>query len=330
MSPMLEATWDVVTLGETMIRWTPPNYQRIEQATSMELHVGGSESNTAVGLARLGMRVKWLSRLTRSPLGRIIDNTLRQYGVDTTDVCWTDEDRVGLYFLEEGKAPRGSQVHYDRKGSAMSQMQPHELPQESFERGGAKLFHTTGITAALSDTSYRTATRACQFAKQAGWKISFDLNYRSKLWSADAARDRCEPLMRESDILFLPIRDARLLFGYSSSDTPEEIGDQLLQLFPRSTIVMTLGSEGSIACTASERWRRGIIPADSIGRLGGGDAFSAGFLFAQLSGKSLQDSLEWATACASLKYSIPGDLPLFTRSEVESLVLSQTAKQMDR
>ncbi len=330
MSPNQEAAWDVVALGETMIRWTPPNHQRIEQATSMELHVGGSESNTAVGLARLGMRVKWLSRLTRSPLGRIIDNTLRQFGVDTSDVCWTDEDRVGLYFLEEGKSPRGSQVYYDRKGSAMSQMQPNELPQERFQVGAAKLFHTTGITAALSDTAYRTATRAYQLAKQAGWKISFDVNYRSKLWSADAARARCEPLMKESDILFLPIRDAKLLFDCSSSDTPEAVCDKLLQRFPHSTIVMTLGSEGSIACTASEKWRRGIIPADSIGRLGGGDAFSAGFLFAHLSGKSLQESLEWATACASLKYSISGDLPLFTRSEVESLVLSQAVKQMDR
>ncbi len=106
--------YDVITLGETMLRFTPPQLKRLEQTTGFDIEVGGTESNTAVGLARLGLNVAWLSRLTDNPLGRIIEQAIAKNGVDTSHIIWTDQDRVGLYFLEEGRIPRGSRVIYDR------------------------------------------------------------------------------------------------------------------------------------------------------------------------------------------------------------------------
>src|SRR6516165_7369818 len=115
---------EVVTFGEAMVRLNPPNFRRLEQARSLEVFVGGAELNTAVGLARLGHSAAWVSRLTRNPLGRLIANHAREAGVSTEHVLWTDEDRVGVYFLEFGAAPRASSVLYDRKGAAIAAIRP--------------------------------------------------------------------------------------------------------------------------------------------------------------------------------------------------------------
>ena len=152
--------YDVLTLGETMARFTPPGFERFGQSRSVEMHVGGSESNTAVGLSRLGFRACWLSRLTNNAIGRWIATEIASHGVDVSWVNWTDEDRVGTYYLERGRPPRSSQVFYDRAGSAMSRMRPEELPAELFTSNAARVFHTSGITLGLSQVARQTALRA--------------------------------------------------------------------------------------------------------------------------------------------------------------------------
>src|SRR5438105_8308384 len=139
---------DVLTFGEAMIRLAPPNYRRLEQARSVDVQVGGAELNTAVGLARLGRRTAWVSRLTNNPLGRLVANHAREAGVSTEHVVWTDEDRVGLYFLEFGAAPRASSVLYDRKNAAIAAIKPGTVPWAKVF-AGTKWFHVTGITPAL-------------------------------------------------------------------------------------------------------------------------------------------------------------------------------------
>lgn len=310
-----------------MLRFTPPAFSRLEQATCLELHVGGSESNTAVGLARLGLTVAWLSRLTDNPLGRTIANTLRAQGVDTSQVVWTSEDRVGLYFLEEGKPPRGHQVYYDRAGSAMSRMTPEDLPAALFEQP-VRLFHTTGITAALSDASAATALEAVRRAKAAGWRVSFDVNYRAKLWSPQAARARCQQLMALADIIFIPQGDARTVFGYGAADTAEQLLARLAQTYPQADIFMSLGQQGAAGRSADGNIaHHPVFAAETVGRLGGGDAFSAGVLYAYLrepqGAPQLLTALRWGCAAAALKYSLPGDLPLFDLEQVTALVSGQ-------
>src|SRR5262245_57946074 len=165
---------DVVTFGEAMVRLSPPNFRRLEQSTSLDLQVGGAELNTAVALARLGRSSAWVSRLTDNPLGRLIANRAREAGVDTRFVQFTNDDRVGLYFLEFGAAPRASSVLYDRKDAAIAQVKPDTIRwSEVF--AGAKWFHLTGITPALSASAAATTREALAAARSAGVRVSIDL-----------------------------------------------------------------------------------------------------------------------------------------------------------
>src|SRR5436190_10543840 len=168
---------DVITFGEAMIRLSPPNFRRLEQANSLDLLVGGAELNTAAGLARLGRSTAWVSRLTRNPLGRLIANHARAVGVSSDHIVWTDEDRVGVYFLEFGAAPRASSVLYDRKGAAIAGIRPGMVPWDRVF-AGARWFHVTGITPALSPSAAEVTGEALAAARAAGVGTSIDLNYR--------------------------------------------------------------------------------------------------------------------------------------------------------
>lgn len=319
------AQYDVVTLGETMLRLTPPGLRRLEQATAFEVEVSGTESNVAIGLARLGLKTLWLSRLTNNPLGHLIAQTITGQGVDTSRLLWTDDNRVGLMFLEEGKAPRGSRVLYDRRQSAMSQMRPEELPVELFHREGARLLHLTGITLALGPQSAATCLRAIALARAAGWLCSFDVNYRRTLWDPAMALQHCEPALLAADILFIPRGDACALYALPPTLAPEAMIAHLAQRYPQAIIALTLGNEGAIAAHPhGATYRQPAFPAEEVGRVGGGDAFAAGFLYAYLTTVSpdngLPRALAWGTAMAALKYSVRGDAPIVERQEVEALL----------
>lgn len=306
--------FDVVTLGETMIRFSPVGLARLEQSDSLELHVGGSESNTAVGLARLGWKVCWLSRLTDNPLGRKIASAIAAQRVDTSHVVWTSLDRVGTYYFEQGVAPRSSAVVYDRAASAFARFEAAELQRLPFR--GAKLFHATGISLSLGETSRCLMERAWEIAAEERVRTSFDLNFRSKLWTMSDARRHCSKWVSGCDVLFMAKRDAA---GWL--DVSEDIEDEaLLRMLAlgretRCTVV-TLGARGAIACEADRIVSMPTLAVEGVGRLGGGDAFSAGFLCGWLHGWSLMERLRWANAAAGLKYSIPGDLPIFNREEI--------------
>src|SRR6058998_2011593 len=165
---------DVITFGEAMVRLSPPNFRRLEQTRSLDVQVGGAELNTAVGLARLGRSTAWVSRLTRNPLGRLIANHAREAGVGTEHILWTDEDRVGLYFLEFGAAPRASSVLYDRKGAAIATIKAGMAPWAHIF-AGAQWFHVTGITPALSPSAAEATREALSAARAAGLRTSIDL-----------------------------------------------------------------------------------------------------------------------------------------------------------
>src|SRR3954452_24905971 len=173
---------DVITFGEAMVRLSPPNFRRLEQARSLDVQVGGAELNTAVALARLGRSTAWVSRLTDNPLGRLITNQAREAGVSTEHVVWTKEDRVGVYFLEFGAAPRASSVLYDRKGAAIANVKPGTIDWAKVF-AGSKWFHVTGIPPALSQSAAETTREALHAARAAGVQTSIDLNHRVKLWS---------------------------------------------------------------------------------------------------------------------------------------------------
>lgn len=171
-----------------------------------------------MGLARLGLKTCWLSRLPDNALGHLAAGELARHGVDTRHVRWTADARMGLYFVEQGAKPRGSQVIYDRQDSAMSWMQPGDLPADLFTPEGARLLHSSGISLAIGQNAGRTTLHAMTLAKQSGWLRSFDVNHRSKLWSYEEARVGCHNAMVLADIIFVAERDARAMFALDVDD----------------------------------------------------------------------------------------------------------------
>jgi 2-dehydro-3-deoxygluconokinase len=313
---MMAKAVDVVTFGETMVRLNPPGYGRLEEAVTLEVRIGGAESNCAVALARLGLRVAWWSRLPANPLGRRIENEIRRWGVDTSGVLWdeTPDARAGVYFLDFGVAPRGIDVYYDRAFSSVTRIRREELDVKRVR--DARLLHLTGITPALSDACADAVTFLIAQAKRAGTAVSFDVNYRAKLWTPDAARRALEPLLPQADVLFCPLSDAALLFDLRG-DGPS-VARAFRARYGVGTAVVTCGGDGAAACDAEGDWS--ATPhelASVVDRVGAGDAFDAGVLMGWLQG-DLPLGMEYGTTMAALKHTMPGDLLLSTRAEIEA------------
>jgi 2-dehydro-3-deoxygluconokinase len=316
---------EVVTFGEAMVRLSPPSFRRLEQTRSLDVLVGGAELNTAVALARLGRSAAWVSRLTRNPLGRLIANHAREAGVSTEHVLWTDEDRVGLYFLEFGAAPRASGVLYDRKGSAIAGIRPGMVKWDQVFTG-ARWFHVTGITPALSKSAAEATQEALQAARTAGLRTSIDLNYRAKLWTQAEAGRWMTALMPACDVLITTEEDTERVFGITGKDY-EDVAGQVARRFPVQVVAVTLrenplvwkNSWTAIAYRDGKVFRTRTYEVEIVDRLGAGDSFAAGLIHGLVDG-DLQRGLDYGVAASALKHSIPGDFDWVTREEVEAVL----------
>jgi 2-dehydro-3-deoxygluconokinase len=310
--------YDIVSIGETMLRLSPAIPLRLEQANMLEVHIGGSESNTLVGLSRLGAKTCWISKLPDHTLGQQVARLIGMHGVDTSHIVWTSEDRLGVYFYEPASFPRTGEVIYDRRDSAFTKLLAEQLPLHPL--GSCRWFHATGISLALSPSVRSMMEFARDHARSSGAKLSFDFNYRGKLWSIDQAREGCREWIESADVVFFAKRDAIAVLGLSADTSDQSLAEQLAKMRGGKCSVVTLGERGAIAAEADQVSYSQTRKVDGAGRLGGGDAFSAGFLHGRLSGWSLFDSLAWANAMAGLKYSIPGDMPIVDKQDVERLL----------
>ena len=316
---------DLVTFGEAMIRLSPPNFKRLEQAHILDVFVGGAELNTAVACARLGRSASWVSRLTRNPLGRLLANKAREAGVGTEHIVWTDDDRVGLYFLEFGAAPRASGVLYDRKNAAIAGIRPGMVDWAK-ALAGCKWFHVTGITPALSTGTAETTREALTTARAGGVQTSIDLNYRVKLWSQAEAGRWMRELMPLCDVLITTEEDVERVFGIKAGSY-EEVAKRLLDAFPLRIVAITLRENPlvwknvwtAIACQGQLIHRTRTYEVEIVDRLGAGDSFAAGLIHGLLDG-DLQKGLDYGVAASAIKHSIPGDFAWITREEVEALL----------
>lgn len=308
---------DLVTFGETMLRLSPPRGERLETTRELGVQAGGAESNVAVGAARLGADAAWLSRLPDSPLGRRVVSELRSHGV-RTGVSWADPEgtRLGTYYLEHGGEPRGTNVIYDRADAAITDVSAAELPTGVFE--SADRFHTTGITPALSAEAAETTAALLEAAGEHGVTRSFDLNYRAKLWTPEAARTAYESLFPDVDTLFVPVRDARRVLDREGDAV--DIAHGLATDFGFDTVVVTRGAEGALALADGAVREQEVFEADTFDAIGTGDAFVAGFLARRLDGGDVADALEYAAATAALKRTVDGDLAVVTPEEVERVI----------
>jgi 2-dehydro-3-deoxygluconokinase len=316
---------DVITFGEAMVRLSPPSFQRLEQARSLDVQIGGAELNTAVALARLGRSATWVSRVTENALGRLLLNQARSAGVSVEHALTTPEDRVGVYFLEFGAAPRASSVLYDRKGSAIAAIRPGMVDWAKVFAGG-KWFHVTGITPALSPTAAETTREALRAARAAGLRVSIDLNYRAKLWSqADAHRWMSE-FMQVCDVLMTTEEDTEKVLKITGKDY-EDVAIKLTKTYPLQVVAITLRENPlvwkntwtGIAYGGGKLHRTKCFEVEIVDRLGAGDSFAAGLIHGLLDG-DLQKGLDYGVAMSALKHSIPGDWAWTSKDEVERLL----------
>ena len=327
-----------VSFGEAMVRLCPPGFDRVEMATSLEVQPGGAELNTAVGIARLGLeqnlRTAWVSRLPQNPLGRYLANKGREHGVSTDEIVWdTHPDaRCGTYFLEEGAAPRASSVIYDRANSAFARLSPDELDWPRI-LDGARYFLVTGITPALSPGCLDATRQSMRAAREAGAKVVFDPNFRSKLWGIEAARAVYQELAPLVDILSCSAEGLKAFYGITSQDSPAQAA---IETFDLQAVVMTSREElgmwkNRVGATVVARDAQGRPQTfqdrerevEIVDRLGAGDAFLAGFLASLLhDGEDWQRATEWGGAAAALKHSIRGDFPILTAAEIQQEIES--------
>jgi 2-dehydro-3-deoxygluconokinase len=306
---------ELVTFGETMLRLTPPRGHRLSRVDNLDVHVGGAESNVAVGAANLGVEAAWMSLLPDTELGERIAYALRGEGVEPL-VTWTDTGRVGTYYFERGGMPRGRDVVYDRDGAPIRKATPESVAVGRVR--DADVFFTTGITPALSDQLVETTASLLETASDAGATTAFDVNYRAKLWTPAAARSTLADLFPSVDVLFAAERDARDVLGFDGD--PETVARDLVDVYGFETVVITLGEEGALALHDGTATRRGTYPTDTVDPLGSGDAFASGFLAERLDGGSLTEALDYGAATAALKRTVEGDMARVSRDEVRALV----------
>jgi len=230
---------------------------------------------------------------------------------------------MGLYFLEYGVAPRPVRVLYDRRDSAFSRLLPEDVDWGLIR--GARLVHLTGVTAALGDNLRDVIRRAVDEAARAGVPVSFDVNYRSRLWSAKEARDFLGEVLPRVGYLFIGADDAATVFDLDGA--PERVLDGLRRLAPSATIALTLGEAGSAVLTGRQVHRPSKrYTVSVVDRVGAGDAYAAGFLWATLIGRGPQQAVDAATALAALKCTVWGDVPLVTRAELEELLATDSTE----
>ena len=307
---------DVITFGEAMIRLSPVGHERIEQANNLDMKIGGSEANVAVDLSRLGIKTGFLTKLTDNPLGRKVENELQRWNVDTSKIIWTPNFRVGTYYVEFGADPRPSNVIYDRKYTAISEIEMDELDLSYIKK--CKIFHTSGISVALSNKSHDAVKRFLEFARHDNKITSFDINYRSKLWASDEASSKLNKILPNVDILFSSESDIDLLFP-SSKELREKCKD-LIERFSFKIIALTRGPNPPYVLDMEGNEIHGVGHQPKlIDRIGAGDAFDAGFLYGYLNG-DIDKAMKYAEAMAALKFSIPGDFAIVYKDEVENFI----------
>jgi 2-dehydro-3-deoxygluconokinase len=304
---------DLVTLGEVLLRLAIPSPARFETARQLDLQLGGAEANVAAACARLGLSTAWISALPANPWGERIRRELTGHGVDCRYVRMTGGARVGVYFLEYGVAPRPVHVLYDRRDSAFARLTATQVDWEPIRR--ARLVHLTGITPALGQEPRSLVERALSEAST----VSFDVNYRATLWSSTEARTFLEPVLSRVRYLFIGHGEAQTIFGLAGA--PEQILERLARLAPKATISLQRGEEGSTVLDGGRLLRpTRRLTVQMVDPIGAGDAYAAGFLWAVLRGRDLQEAVDAGTAVAALKCSTWGDIALVSPQDVADVL----------
>lgn len=337
----------VVCFGEIMLRLTPPGFERFAQARSFAASYGGAEANVAVSLAAMGEDVAYVTRLPDNPLGEAARNELRRFGVNTDFIVFGN-GRMGIYFLEKGAAMRPSKVVYDRAGAAIANAADGEFDWAKIFAGAA-WFHFTGITPALSESLPDITLNACREAKLAGLTVSCDLNFRKNLWSEERAGKVMSEILPFVDLVIANEEDADKVFGIraSRSDVTKgkldeggyrQVATELADRFTLRGVAVTLRE----SLSASDNNWSGLLyydnhffqsrkyPIHIVDRVGAGDAFGAGLVYALLRHTGGQEAVELAAAASALKHTVEGDFNLVSLAEIKALLKGDASGRVQR
>lgn len=337
----------IITMGEMLMRLSTKNHERFLQAKDFDICYGGSESNVAISLANIGHNTAYITKLPDTPIGHSAAATLRKYGVDTTEIVYGD-GRLGLYYIEIGSSLRPSNVVYDRADSTMCNVELSDFDFDSIFQG-ADWFHFSGITPAISDSAARFTLEAVKAAKRNGLTVSCDLNFRKKLWTKEEAQKIMPQYMEYVDVCMGGREDAVKMLGFHLSkvnedDTPnmeayEQMFCEMVEKYHFKYVVSSLRQSHTSSFNElsgciydgknlykAEKYK--IVPM--VDRVGGGDAFAAGLIAGLVEGKNPQQAIDFAVAASVLKHTIPGDINLATREEVENLINGKGAGRVQR
>ena len=337
----------VVCFGEIMMRLNPEGYRRFVQADRFEASYAGGEANVAVSLANYGLDASYVTKLPANPLGEAARNALRQFGVDTGDILWGGP-RLGIYFVEKGASQRASKVVYDRAGSSIALAKRGDFDWSRIFKG-VKWFHFTGITPALGGELPAICLDALKYCKAHKITVSCDLNYRGKLWSKAEAGKCMAKLVPFVDTLIANEADAADVFGIVGEGSDVESGrldkagyvsvaEQLVSRFGCKRVAITLRT----SLSASDNLWAGMLyegrkayfspeyRVHIVDRVGGGDSFGGGLIYALATGRKPQAAIDFAVAASCLKHSIEHDFNLVTVAEVESLAAGNATGRVQR
>lgn len=308
--------YDVITLGEGLVVLRAPHNGLLERSRHLEILASGSEANVAVGLAQLGLSTAWISKLPNSPMARNLASQIRSTGVSTDEICWVEGGRVGIMFSEIGVSPRPNRVFYDREHSAVGCLTVDDINWSAFS--DAKIFHTSGITAAIGETSRKTLEAVLQGAQAQGTKVSFDVNYRSKLWTTQEAAEFFKTAAQWMDVLFTSDDDAKMVLGVNDTN-PKDAVRRIQERFAIPIVVLTLGAAGSLVWDGERFFSGDSYDVTYLNRFGGGDSFVSGFLYGLLEG-DLALGVELGAAVAAYKMTLPNDnFPIFQKEDIMRL-----------
>ena len=337
----------IVTFGEIMLRLQTPGYKRYIQAQSFDAEYGGGEANVAVSLANYGKNACFVTKIPANPIGDACIANLRKHNVCTKHIARGGE-RLGIYFVEKGASQRASNVTYDRAHSSISTAKPEDFDwAQIFD--GASWFHFTGITPALSDDAAAICLEACKKAKEMGVKVSCDLNFRKKLWSSEKAGKVMGELMQYVNVLIANEEDAEKVFGIKASNTDitggslsdegyKDVCKQLVSRFGFEKVAITLRESISASINdwaallydGKEFYKSKKYHINIVDRVGGGDSFGGGLIYAMLENYSMQDTIEFAVAASCLKHTIEGDFNLVSVDEVKTLMKGDGSGRVQR
>jgi 2-dehydro-3-deoxygluconokinase len=317
---MAEPRFDVTSVGEMLLRLSVPAGKRLETSQQLDLYPAGAEANVMSLLARLERKTMWAGALPQNPLGNLAANALRTAGVDTSGIIWSASGRMGTYYVEFGGPPRGIQVTYDRAYSCATQLKPQQLGWEALLN--TRLLHLTGITPALSSSCRKIVEEATKQAREHDVPVSFDVNYRQKLWSEAEAKETLFPMIQNVELLFRSANYAARIFNCKGN--AEEIAQGMLEISKAKYVVITIGEQGALLWNGREWLHEPARTTQIIDRLGAGDALAAGVIHGWLE-SDLASGLRYGTTLAALALGQFGDMVITNKEEL--LRLSQSGNE---